>query len=93
MSITIRSKRTDEQSLSFEQWEDDRTHDTVLLESLAMIATIQADDSICVIAIHEEVTFTIYDTFTALRRDLEIDSSDVVTIIDSLDIVYSKLVE
>lgn len=93
MSITVRSKRTNEQSLSFGQWEDDRQHDTVLLESLAMIATIQADGSICVIALHDEITFVVYGSFIELRHDLDIDQHDGVIAISAIDIAYTKALE
>lgn len=91
--ITIKTKDTNEVVLTFEQWRDTLEHDTVLLDSLAMIATLQDDESICVIALMDSIMFTVYPSFDALVNDLEIHPADDVTVIDSIDIVYSKLME
>lgn len=93
MSITIHKKSQDQVTLTFNQWRESLSHDTVLLESLAMIATIQDDNSICVIALMDSITFTVYPTMKELINDLDIREQDDVTVISEIEISYSKLME
>lgn len=91
MSISIKAAQPSPQYTTFHDWRSTSESDTVLLDSLAMIAHIQEDSSIAVLAIQDEITFTVYPTMDNLISDLEIDDDDNVTILESIDITYHKL--
>lgn len=91
MSITIRNNQPQEVRASLE----DYLYQVVegnhcLIESIGYIVTRQEDDSLCAIALLDEITFTVYVTGRKLLEDLQLDVVEQVILLDSIDITYCK---
>lgn len=92
MSITIRDNQPQEsKAVLHEYLNSDAIHgDHCLIESIAFIVTRQVDDSLCVIALMDELTFAVYQTGAELLNDFDLDGSEEIIILDSIDITYYK---
>ncbi|CAL9990625.1 hypothetical protein VPHD260_0218 [Vibrio phage D260] len=67
-------------------------HQAFYIEAHHLIVMEQSDDTLAVIAPHEEVTFTAYGSLTALSSDFDLDNNTPVTPIDGIEIGYTKAV-
>lgn len=90
MSITIRDNQPQEKRMSLLTYLEHDHSDHCLIECVAYLVTQMADDTFCAIALHDEITFTIYETPAQMMIDLELDDSTEVVILDAIDITYHK---
>lgn len=60
------------------------------IEEHHLIVIEQSDDTLAVIAPHEEISFTAYGSITALSSDFDLDNNTPVTPIANIAIEYTK---